>query len=95
MLSVSDDEPILITGCNCPEERLTIRIIAGTWCLVCFVLVTSYNSVLISYVTSPNTEPLITSIHDLTNTSHVNLVVDKGLGFDIVLSVVKNPKAVN
>lgn len=61
--------------------------ILGAWCLSAFVLIAGYNSVLISYVTSPNAEPLIRSINDLTNTSSVKIVVDRGLGVDLGLSV--------
>lgn len=74
-------------GGNYPTERLYIRMILTGWCLSAFVLTTGYNSVLISYVTSPNAEPLIRSINDLTNISSVKIVVDRGLGVDLGLSV--------
>ena len=76
-----------IVGSECRDKRLAIRLIAGAWCLTCFVLVTSYNSVLISFVTSPNAVPLITSMNDLINMSKVHLIVEKGMGHDIVISV--------
>jgi hypothetical protein len=55
--------------------------------LAAFVLVSSYNSLLISYVTTPNAEPLIRSIQDLSNASRIHVVVNAGQGFDIILSV--------
>jgi hypothetical protein len=61
--------------------------VATVWCLAAFVLVNSYNCVLISYVTSPNAEPLINSITELGNVSSIHVVVDAGLGIDMVLSV--------
>ena len=78
---------LIVVGSSCPDKKLAFRVIAGAWCLACFVLVTAYNSVLISFVTSPNAVPLISSIHDLKNTTAVKLVVDKGMGFDITLTV--------
>jgi glutamate receptor, ionotropic, invertebrate len=54
--------------------------------MAAFVLVTSYNSLLISYVTSPNAEPLISSMTDLSNSS-IKIVVDAGQAIDYILSV--------
>jgi hypothetical protein len=61
--------------------------VAAVWCLAAFVLVTGYNSLLISYVTSPIAEPIIQSIKDLGNTSDIHVVVDAGMGIDYILSV--------
>jgi hypothetical protein len=61
--------------------------VAAVWCLAALVLVNGYNSLLISYVTSPNAEPLIQSIKDLGHTSDIHVVVDAGLGIDYILSV--------
>jgi hypothetical protein len=57
------------------------------WCLAAFVLISSYNSLLVSYVISPNAEPLIHDMKDLSNASKIHLVVDAGNGFDIAFSV--------
>ncbi|EFX79069.1 hypothetical protein DAPPUDRAFT_245402 [Daphnia pulex] len=76
---------LLNQGAYCPDRRLFIRLIAITWCLAAFVLVSSYNSLLISYVTSPNAQPLINSMADLPNSS-VEIVVDAGQAIDYVLS---------
>ncbi|EFX79068.1 hypothetical protein DAPPUDRAFT_104768 [Daphnia pulex] len=77
---------LLNQGSYCPDKRLFVRCIASAWCLAAFVLVTSYNSLLISYVTTPNAEPLIRSIQDLSNASRIHVVVNGGQGFDIILS---------
>jgi hypothetical protein len=61
--------------------------VAAVWCLAAFVLVTGYNSLLISYVTSPIAETIIQSIKDLGNTSDIHIVVDAGMGIDYILSV--------
>ncbi|EFX77451.1 hypothetical protein DAPPUDRAFT_247527 [Daphnia pulex] len=78
---------LLNQGAYCPDKRLVVRIVAAVWCLAAFVLVTGYNSLLISYVTSPNAEPLIQSIKDLGHTFDIHVVVDAGLGIDYILSV--------
>ena len=75
-----------LQGSYFPDKRLAVRIVAAVWCLTACVLVNSYNSVLISYVTSPNAEPLIRSIKDLGNSS-IHIVVDAYEGIDIVLMV--------
>jgi hypothetical protein len=47
-----------------------------------------YNGVLISYVTeSGRPQPIITSFYDAAYDSNIILVLDKGLGADIVISV--------
>jgi hypothetical protein len=76
-------------GSYCPEKKLFIRWIASAWCLAAFVLVTTYNSLLISYVTTPNSEPLIHSVQDLSNASKIHVVVNAGQGFDVAISVFK------
>ena len=76
-----------LQGSFCPDRRLFLRLIATAWCLGAFVLVTSYNSLLISYVTSPITQPLINSIQDLSNLTSIHVVVTAEQGFDIALTV--------
>ncbi|EFX77449.1 hypothetical protein DAPPUDRAFT_321338 [Daphnia pulex] len=80
---------LLNQGASCPDKRLVVRMVAAVWCLAALVLVNGYNSVLISYVTSPNAEPLIQSIKDLGHTSDIHVVVDAGLGIDYILSNAK------
>ncbi|EFX79067.1 hypothetical protein DAPPUDRAFT_245404 [Daphnia pulex] len=77
---------LLNQGSYCPEKKLFIRWIASAWCLAAFALVTSYNSLLISYVTTPNSEPLIHSVQDLSNASKIHVVVNAGQGFDVAIS---------
>ena len=73
----------------CPSHKLVIRLIAGTWCLACFVFVTAYSSVLISYIVAPNIKPIIDSINDIPRVSGLQVVVDKGSTIDMYFSVNK------
>ena len=70
------------------SRKLVIRFLTGAWCLSCFVLVTAYSSVLISFLTAPEVyKPLINSMNDLPNKSYVRVTVNKGLFADVALGV--------
>ncbi|XP_046453781.1 ionotropic receptor 93a-like [Daphnia pulex] len=69
---------LLAQGGTSRDQRLTIRVLAGTWCVACFVLVTAYSSVLISFVTSPNYKPLIRSVHDIPKNPQIKITVNQG-----------------
>ena len=62
---------------NCPGRWLSIRVLAGAWCLSCFVLITAYSSVLISYIISPNLKPVIDSVYDIPNVPGLQVVIEK------------------
>jgi hypothetical protein len=67
---------------NAPR-RLAIRLVAGSWCILAFVLVTAYQSVLISYILAPGMEPpIVDSFADLANKTNVRLLVEKGWSID-------------
>lgn len=51
--------------CFLSSSLLSFRILAGTWALGCFLLVNYYDSILTSFFTAPNYQPLIKSIYDL------------------------------
>ena len=74
-------------GC-CSSKKLAIRLAAGTWCLACFVIVTAYSSVLISFIISPNLKPIIESIRDIPNVPGLRVVAIKGASVERVLSVI-------
>jgi hypothetical protein len=64
-----------------------IRLVVGAWCFLLLVLLNVYNGTLISYVMATvHALPLINSYKDVSD-SHILLVVNRGLGPDIVLSV--------
>ena len=78
-------------GTMCTSKKLMIRLIIGAWCLLAFVLVTAYQSVLISYIVTPVMQsPLANSIAELANKKDANLVVEKGLTTDLALTVNAN-----
>ena len=73
------------------SRRLALRLIAGSWCILGLVLVTAYQSVLISYIVTPVMQPpLANSIAELANNKDANLVVEKGLTTDLALTVNAN-----
>ena len=78
---------MLVTFLNCsdgfcPSHKLAIRIVAGTWCLVCFVLITAYSSVLVSYIVAPNLKPIIDAIEDMPNVPGLQMVTVKDSSID-------------
>ncbi|KAI9554684.1 hypothetical protein GHT06_019960 [Daphnia sinensis] len=73
--------------CNLTSTRLVI----GAWCLLSLVLVNSYNSTLISYVTATRrAKPLVNSIEELAYDSEVYAIVDRGQGPDSVISTAQS-----
>jgi len=70
------------------NRQLAVRILTGTWCLACFVLVTAYSSVLIaSLTTTDKYKPIINSANDLPNKPEIRITVDKGLFADVIFQV--------
>lgn len=85
---------LTLIGVLAPKETfghrdLVIRFLAGAWCVSCFVLITAYSSVRISFVTSPYYKPIIDSIYDLPQNSSVKLVVDRGLFPDLLFAIME------
>ena len=70
-------------------RQLVIRFLTGAWCLSCFVLITAYSSVLVSFLTAPDHTyaPLVKSVNDLLNKTDVRVTVNKELMTDILLKV--------
>ena len=66
---------------------MSIILIAGAWVLATFVLQNYYYTLLISYVTSPNPQPLIKSIYDLRYRPELKLVTNKNINTDAILTV--------
>jgi hypothetical protein len=70
-----------------PNKKLPVRLVAGVWCLSCFVIVTAYSSVLISFIVSPNLKPIVSSIQDVFNVPGLKIVAPKGSSWERVMSV--------
>ena len=71
------------------HRNLVIRFFVGAWSISCFVLVTAYSSVLISFLTAPADTfiPLVNSVNDLLNKTNVRVTVNKGLIADTLIKV--------
>lgn len=70
------------------NRQLTIRFLTGAWCLTCFVLVTAYSSVLVSFMTAPDSyKPIINSVNDLPAKPNVHITVNKNLIADTIFQV--------
>ncbi len=65
------------------NTKLIIRLVAGAWCVATFVLTNIYSNLLISYVTSPNPKPMLSSINDLANRPEIHVAVDTGYEYYI------------
>ena len=74
------------------NRELGIRLLTGAWGVVGFVIVTAYSSVLISFVTAPDSfyTALTNSVYDLPNKPHVRLTVENDRFIDILLRVCSN-----
>lgn len=56
---------------------LSTKILVAFWSLAVFVLVQSYNSCLVSYLTTPKFVPVANTIEDMANSPELSLVVLK------------------
>ena len=70
------------------NQRLIIRFLTGAWCLTCFVIVTAYSSVLVSFLTAPDSyKPLIESVNELPSKPEIKITVNKGYFMDVLSRV--------
>lgn len=67
---------IQLLGTSFSSKKLGFRILVGTWALGCFLLVNYYNSILTSFFTSPNYQPLIKSVYDLQKKTDIKMVAN-------------------
>ena len=69
-------------------RSLVIRFLTGAWCVTCFVLITAFCSVLVSFLTAPEIyKPIIHSVNDLPMKRDIQVTVNKGLFPDIIFRV--------
>ncbi|KAI9559876.1 hypothetical protein GHT06_013883 [Daphnia sinensis] len=84
-------QTLLCQGGRLPVmQRNAVYFVLGSWCLAAFVLVSAYNSVLISYVLGSNAKPLASSATELVDKPNIHIVVEKGRAIDIILSAAKD-----
>lgn len=67
--------------------KLTLRLVAGAWCLLGFFWINAYSSVLISFITAPKYVPLVDSVQELVDSSRARPVVVYGYPPDSIISV--------
>lgn len=67
-----------------------IRWLAASWCIATFLISTIYSCLLISFITSPHSYPMINSISDVPKRSDVHLVMNKGLNVEAVILVLQS-----
>lgn len=76
-----------------PSSRLSLRFIAGSWCLVAVVLVYAYNGTLISHVSLPKYEPIVNNWGDLAANKNLRVTAQRGsLSANIILVIFKKKR---
>ena len=83
---------LLLGGVACAGRWLSVRVLVGTWCLACFILITAYSSVLISFVISPNLKPVITSVYDIPKVHGLQVLIENNSTFHKVLNIYNKEK---
>jgi hypothetical protein len=69
------------------SKRLSIRLVAGVWCLAAFIFVQAYSSILFTYVVTPVNLPLVNSVYDIVDRNDIRLFLNKGMALDVFTSV--------
>ncbi|XP_059350239.1 glutamate receptor ionotropic, NMDA 1-like [Daphnia carinata] len=78
---------LVAQGAYFPSNRVSLRSIAGSWCLVAVVLVYAYNGTLISHVSLPKYEPIVNNWADLAANKNLRVTAQRGsLSANIILS---------
>ncbi|EFX82428.1 hypothetical protein DAPPUDRAFT_241241 [Daphnia pulex] len=79
---------LLSQGIQLNSKRLTLRLVAGVWILAAFVFVQAYTSLLFTYVLTPVNNPLMNSVYDISENSHINVFTTMAGMSDTVLSAI-------
>lgn len=58
--------------------NLSLRLLAGTWCLMALVLTNSYAGCLRSFMTVPKMKPVPQSLEELALSTDFTVTVEKG-----------------
>jgi hypothetical protein len=62
--------------------------VAGVWTLAAFIFVQAYTSTLFTYVVAPVNYPLIDSMHDVAESTDVNLLFRYRSTLDVFVTVI-------
>jgi len=57
-------------------KTLATRLVLGTWCLMCVVIINSYTGNLTSYLTTPALKPIPNSFQELALSKEISFIVD-------------------
>jgi len=71
------------------KSKIKIRFVLGAWCLVCFVLITAYSSVLTSFIMAPHYKLFISSLRELVENEEANPVIVQNVGIVGFIQVYK------
>ena len=71
------------------SNKLPVRIVFSAWFIASLIIANYYDSLLTSYMTAPNPQPLLKSIFEIRSRPEIRIVVDKNLNIDILFSVKK------
>lgn len=75
-----------MTGIPFKSKRLSFRWVAGGWTLAAFIVVQTYTSTLFTYIVTPVNQPLMNSVHDITDNSDINVFTKMAGILDTLLS---------
>ncbi|XP_046649955.1 ionotropic receptor 93a-like isoform X1 [Daphnia pulicaria] len=62
------------------KANISLRLVAGVWCLTMVVLVNAYTGTLMSYLTVPKLRPIVNTLEELAASSETRMTVDFELG---------------
>ena len=69
------------------SPKFKIRLVVGSWGIAALIIANLYGAFLISFIMSPNPEPLVDSPQELADKDKVDLVVFKNYAVDITIMV--------
>lgn len=84
---VQDSICLIPSAQQCPDYKLSSRIVAALWCLTSVILVNSYTTTLVSYMTSTKLVPVIDSIEDLAAKPDYQFMVETSTSFESTMLV--------
>lgn len=70
------------------NQKTASRFIAGAWCLTALILGSAYSGVLLSFIMSPVSRPVIDSVYDIVNVPGLKAAVDRGRAADVIIQTV-------
>ncbi len=77
-------------GIDFNSKCLSFRLVAGVWILAAFIFVQAYTSILFTYIVTPVNTPLMNSVYDISENSHINVFIKMAGISDTLLSASSN-----